>query len=252
MTPTPTQSQIMQQLRSFLLAVLPATGSDNKPISVIAGQQNRVPEPASGDFVIITPIRRRRLATNLDQLEDVQFTASISGSTMTVTAVEIGELTPGATVYGANVALNTVVVSQQSGTPGGTGIYQVAPSQSVVSEVMGAGAQNYTQSTEIVFQLDVHSANVLDSADMAQVISTLARDSFAVDQFASQVPNYGVVPLHADDPRQVPFYNSAESQWETRWLLEFLVQVNQVVSAPQQAADAIDLDVISVEEAYPS
>ncbi len=251
MTPSPTQSQIMQQLRSFLLAVLPATGSDGLPISVIAGQQNRIPEPSGGDFIIFTPIRRRRLATNLDQLEDVQFTASINGSTMTVSAVEIGELTPGATVYGANVTANTVIVSQISGTPGGAGTYQVAPSQSAVSEVMGAGAQNYTQSTEIVFQLDVHSANVLDSADMAQTISTLFRDDFAVQQFAGQAPNYGVVPLYADDPVQRPFWND-QSQMETRWVIEALVQVNQIVSAPQQAADAIDLGVVSVEEAFPA
>jgi hypothetical protein len=221
-------------------------------VSIVAGQVNRVPEPAAPDFIVMTPIRRRRLATNLDTLEDVQFTASISGTLMSVSTVELGAIEPGATVLGTGVAANTTVGQQQSGAPGGPGTYSVSPSQSVGSRVMGAGAQTYMQSTEIVFQLDFHSANVLDSADQVQVISTLFRDEYATKFFAAlPSPLNAITPLHADDPRQVPFPN-AENAWETRWILECFVQVNQVVSAPQPAADAIDLGVISVEEAFPA
>ena len=55
MVPSPTQSQIMQALRSFLLGVLP-TG-----VPVVLGQINRVAEPKGSDFVVMTPIRQVRL-----------------------------------------------------------------------------------------------------------------------------------------------------------------------------------------------
>lgn len=220
-------------------------------VSIVAGQVNRVAEPAFPDFIVMTPIRRRRLATNLDVLDDVQFTAYISGTLMNVSAVEFGEITPGAAVFGTGVAAGTTVVKQQTGVPGGAGTYTINPSQNVDSRVMGAGAQTYTQSTEIVVQLDCHSANVLDSADHAQMISTLFRDEYATSFFAAlPAPLNAVTPLYADDPKMIPFIN-AENQWETRWVVEAFIQANQVISAPQPAADAIDLGVVSVEEAFP-
>ena len=69
MTPNPTNSQILASLRNFLLAVLPATGSDGKPVQVVVGQTNRVPQVASVDFVIITPIRFDRFETNVDSYQ---------------------------------------------------------------------------------------------------------------------------------------------------------------------------------------
>ena len=133
----------------------------------------------------------------------------------------------------------------------GAGTSTINPSQNVDSRVMGAGAQTYTQSTEIVVQLDCHSANVLDSADHAQMISTLFRDEYATSFFAAlPAPLNAVTPLYADDPKMIPFIN-AENQWETRWVVEAFIQANQVISAPQPAADAIELGVVSVEEAFP-
>jgi hypothetical protein len=162
---SPNQSDIQSVLRSFLLSVLPAAGSDGNPIDVIAGQVNRVPEPHGTDFVVMTPIRRARLATNLD-------------------------------------------------------FYDAFANQA-----------SFTQQTDVVFQLDVHSANILDSADMAQTISTMFRDSYATTFFAGN--NSNVIPLLADDPKQIPFMN-AENQYETRWVIEARVQANQTVSgAPQ-------------------
>jgi hypothetical protein len=85
---------------------------------------------------------------------------------------------------------------------------------------------------------------------MAQTVSTLMRDAFAVEQFAAQEPNYGVVPLLADDPRQRPFIN-AEQQVEWRWSVEAMLQANQVLSVPQQFADSASVDLVSVDAAYP-
>jgi hypothetical protein len=52
------QSDAMTALRTFLLAVLPSG------VEVVAGQANRVPEPQSDDYVLITPLMRPRLSTN--------------------------------------------------------------------------------------------------------------------------------------------------------------------------------------------
>ena len=64
-------------------------------------------------------------------------TASITGTTMTVTAVASGTLTVGQTVQGAGVTANTMITALGTGT-GGTGTYTVSTSQTVVSETMYA------------------------------------------------------------------------------------------------------------------
>jgi hypothetical protein len=52
------ESDAMTALRTFLLAVLPSG------VEVVAGQGNRVPEPQSDDYAVITPLMRPRLSTN--------------------------------------------------------------------------------------------------------------------------------------------------------------------------------------------
>ena len=59
-----TQTQIQTALRAFLLSVLPAG------IPIIRGQDNLVPEPSAADFVVLTPIARDRLATNIIAYSD--------------------------------------------------------------------------------------------------------------------------------------------------------------------------------------
>lgn len=240
MTPSPTRSDVQAALRAFLLNVLPAG------TKVLAAMDNRVPEVVDGDFVIMTPIRFQRLETNIDDSADVKFTASIAGTLMTVTAVAFGAIEVGATVFGTGVAAGTVVTVPGTGT-GGIGTYTVSTSQTVSSRTMSSGAKSVTQHAEVTVQLDVHGPK---SGDSAQVISTLLRDEYGVQQFAGQSPNYGVVPLHADEPKQMPFVN-AEQQYEWRWVVEAMLQVNQVVSVPQQYSDSIDVTLVSVDAVYP-
>jgi hypothetical protein len=241
MIPNPTQSSVQAALRSFLLVVLPG-GTE-----VISGEINRVPEPMPGNFVVMTPIRSKRLRTNIDDTNDVKFTGSISGTLMTVTQVQTGAIEVGATVFGVGIADNTIVAGLGTGG-GGIGTYNISPSQTVVSETLSSDAENLEQGSEWTVQLDFHSAD-LSAGDMAATASTLFRDDFAMQQFANQDPNYGVVPLLADDPKQMPFLN-AENQYEWRWIVEALLQVNTTVSVPQQYADSAVVDVISVDATY--
>jgi len=60
-------------------------------------------------------------------------TASISGTTMTVTAVALGQLAPGQTLTGSGVTPGTTIVNQLTGSAGSTGTYTVSASQTVSS-----------------------------------------------------------------------------------------------------------------------
>ena len=63
------------------------------------------------------------------------FTASIgpASTTMTVTAIASGVVTPGMTITGTGVTAGTYIVSQLTGTAGSTGTYQVSVLQTVAS-----------------------------------------------------------------------------------------------------------------------
>lgn len=63
------------------------------------------------------------------------FTASISGTVMTVSAVADGTLAAGFEFTGSGVSTNTVITSLGTGV-GGTGTYNVSPSQTVASTAM--------------------------------------------------------------------------------------------------------------------
>lgn len=65
-------------------------------------------------------------------------TASISTTTMTVTAVSAGTLKPGMYLSGTGVTSQTTIVNQLTGTTGGTGTYTVSASQTVSSTTITA------------------------------------------------------------------------------------------------------------------
>ena len=70
-------------------------------------------------------------------------TGSISGTTMTITAVTAGTITLGCPITGTGVAANTIVTAFVSGT-GGIGTYTVSVSQSVSSETLSSGGSAET------------------------------------------------------------------------------------------------------------
>ena len=72
-------------------------------------------------------------------LDGAAFTASISGTTMTVTAVASGTILVGDVIAGGTTADNTRITALGTGT-GGTGTYTVSKSQTVSSVAMTSGA----------------------------------------------------------------------------------------------------------------
>lgn len=239
---TPTEDDIYRALRAFLTDILPSG------VGVYKGQVNRVPEPEEDDFVIMTiygPLKR--LATNEDAAQDVTFIGSIAGTTLTVTEIIRGQILPDARLFGVGVAAGTTVVQQLSGTTGGVGTYEITPTQTVASRQLSTGAQTFMQEVEAAVQLDVHGN---DSGNNAQIISTLFRDEYATAFFSELATGDTISPLHADDPRQMPFLN-AEAQYENRYVVEARLQANQTVTRPQQYADEAVVGLIDVDATYP-
>lgn len=169
--PSVTDTNIYTSLMSFLAAVLP----DGTP--VIQGLQNDVPEPIQEDFVVMIPLDRVRLATNLTTYTNPQ-----------------GPL----------------------------------------------GVANIEQSTRIKVQLDFHGPN---SGDNAQIAATLLRSGYGVYLFKSS--GLGVEPLYAEDPRQTTFLNG-EQQFEIRWIVDAVLQVNPVLTVPIETAIELDPEAIDV------
>lgn len=242
-TVSPTQDDVTTLLRSFLIDILPV-GTE-----VILGQVNRVPEPSSGQFVVMTPTHILRLGTNFDESGDVKFTGSITGSVMTVTAfspTSKGLIEIGSPVFGVGVTDGSKVTARISGT-GQTGTYSVLPAQTITSETLSAGRWSAKQPSQWTVQLDFHGADTT-AADMAQTVSTLFRDGYATTYFARQ--SASISPILADDPRQMPFLND-QQQYEWRWIVGAIIQVDQKVLVPQQYADVVNVGLVEIDERFP-
>jgi hypothetical protein len=78
-------------------------------------------------------------STTFDGVAGPKFTGSISGNTLTVTAVASGNLTVGETLYGNGVTAATTITGDGTGT-GGTGTYTVSTAQTVGSESLLAAS----------------------------------------------------------------------------------------------------------------
>jgi len=61
LTVTPSEDDVVTALRAYLLDLVPVG------LEVVQAQDNRVPEPKGPDFILMTPIRRMRLATNVTE-----------------------------------------------------------------------------------------------------------------------------------------------------------------------------------------
>jgi hypothetical protein len=106
------------------------------------------------------------------------FTASIAGTTMTVTAVNYGVLQVGQTIVGGGVASGTTVSSYGTGT-GGVGAYTITPTQTVGSEIMQTASNG--QSRLVPFQYSTEQGAVLEfSAGMCRVWEGATQGSWAL------------------------------------------------------------------------
>jgi hypothetical protein len=223
-----TEAQIFKALGLFLTDVLPAS------TPVFKAQTNRVPEPRETNFVSMTPILRERLETNVDSYASAQDVQVLTFAVLTTTPV-VGDtvVNGGATargvvtaVTGASVTVNTL--AQQYFAIGD--VVSNTTHAGVVGTMTGLayGSATSMQPIKMTIQLDIHGPL---AGDNAQVISTLLRDTYGVDQFATS--GFDVTPLYTSDPKQLPFING-EEQVELRYVVDVALQCNPVVTIPQQ------------------
>ena len=109
----------------------------------------------------------------------------------------------------------------------------------------GQGTRNSLASMALHVQLDVHGPG---SANNAAMISTLFRDEYACTVFASVNPE--IQPLYCEEPKQIPFING-ENQYEQRWIIDAAIQYNPITQTPQDFASTVEVEIISVDAAYP-
>ena len=230
------EDNIAKVLGDFLTAILPG-------VSIIRGQVNRVAEPSTANFVVMTPIGQQRLSTNVDALGDVAFIGSIAGTTLTVTQMLNGTIAVGQAIRGDGISPLTAIDALGSGH-GGIGTYTVSPTQTAASTTIQAGTVGKAQDTQITVQLDVHGPN---AGNNSQIISTLFRDEYAVDQFAAS--GYAMAPLYVSDPKQMPFIN-AEQQYEDRWTIDAVLEAIPVVTVAQDFAGAATVSLVDVDVVY--
>lgn len=102
------------------------------------------------------------------------------------------------------------------------------------------GTVDVSRSTSATFQLDVYGPN---STDNAVTIATLFRDDYGCRFMAGS----GVQPLHCDNGQQMPLVNG-EEQYEARWTLQAVLQVNPSVSTPMQFADRVDVTFVEADQ----
>lgn len=105
-----------------------------------------------------------------------------------------------------------------------------------------AGTRAIQQNTQVEVQLDFYGAQAHDWAIMAE---TLWRDEQGCALLGPTCQ-----PLHADNAIQIP-HVTAEDEFQERWTLRAFLQYNPVTTLPQQFADALQVDIINVDERYP-
>lgn len=226
--PIPSQYDTFVVLRAFLLAILPSG------IEVVRAQENSVSEPVGPDFVVLTPLTRERISLDVTTYADCAFVGSAAGTTLTVSSVRLGSVHPGAILLGTGIPVGTAIGAQITGTPGGSGTYAIAPAlpSFVPTSNLASGAALILQPIRLTIQIDVHGPA---SGDNAATITTLFRSDYAGLWFVRQGYT-SIAPLYCGEPRQMSFTN-AEENYEDRWSIDTVLQVNQVVSPSQDFAD---------------
>jgi len=126
-----------------------------------------------------------------------------------------------------------------------TALFSTGLSTGVVTysapETAGTGEQHITRTARWHCQLDFYGQT---AAERAMAVATVTRSPFACDWFRAYAPV--LTPLWAEDPHQTTMING-EQQYEPRWTLDFVAQINPVVTAPLEFFDSINLKTLPVE-----
>jgi hypothetical protein len=153
LTVAPTEDTVVTALRGFLVAVMPSE------FEVVQAQDNRVPEPTSPNYVLMTPVHRTRLATNIDEFDKsvIQFPTTTTVTQKTQFDYQLDVHGP---LGGDGVQIVTTMVKDEwavdffsTNSPGISPLYASDPRQLPFA---GNGEQQYEDRwiVEISLQVD--------------------------------------------------------------------------------------------------
>jgi len=129
-----------------------------------------------------------------------------------------------------------IVITPLINIPLATNVEMYTPSGSVASN---------ERSTQFNVQVDCYGDQGMDRANM---LSMMVRSDYACQQFAAS--GIDMQPLYATEAAQRPFV-SGEAQYIERWGFDAVMQINPVVTVPQQFADSLEVGLIDVDVVYP-
>lgn len=86
---TPTEDDVFEALRKFLQTVLEPGTAGDAGFVVVAGQENRVPEPRVGDYILFWPLRMPRLSTNNEAMAAAGLAATYSQKSQCVIQLDV-------------------------------------------------------------------------------------------------------------------------------------------------------------------
>jgi hypothetical protein len=163
---------------------------------------------------------------------DAVFTASITGTTMTVSAVTSGTIYVGCLITGTGVLANTTITALGTGT-GGVGTYTVSQSQTVVSTTITSDGfpitrnGNTTQGTFSPFS-QTGWGNYFDGSSQYLTIPDSSVFNFGSGDFTIELfvyPTttnlYGLVTKRASEAVTAPFYFGLNASTTPEFLASF-------------------------------
>lgn len=180
------------------------------------------------------------------------FTGSITGSVLTVTAVESGTLSPGQGVTAIGLPLDTLISSTGTGT-GGTGTYNLnrtslvpLSSQSMTSGVLTM-LHTETCQYETTFQISAlstqnpASTTQKTAADLVNYAAYVLQSAVAVQTFEDD----GVGILDVKDVRNTPFKDDRD-QFEYGPSFDFVMTHKQTIIASTPVLQSEEIQILSV------
>lgn len=118
-------------------------------------------------------------------------------------------------------------------------------STNVQTYTPSASTSQNERSTQATIQIDCYGVSAMDNANM---LSMMLRSDYACQKFAAS--GLDMQPLYANDAHQMPF-TTGEDQYQERWIFDSVIQINPVVSVPQDFADSLEVGLIDVDVVYP-
>jgi len=200
------------------------------------------------------------LENNYSKLEII---GSISGTTLTVTTVNFGTVTPNTKIRGLNILPNTSIVEQLSGTPGGLGTYEVNLSQSADETTIKADTKYGRTKTrrDVNYVLDAliydltYDGNALsvqaglaywdgDDDTQPQIpasikSATIGSLEFLKTRVGQVVANFGITPLQTKIPQFRNTAGSANAITLTENNIDDIIEIINV--GPEAVGDTVTL-----------